>query len=310
MTLDEELAAARTSAVVLRAPEVGTLLVSGADRSSWLNGLVTCELAKLKPGQGAYGLSVAKNGKIQTELWVLADADKLVVGAPRGELSALRDVFDRHLIMEDAELGFAPEDFVWMFIHGPASAAVAEVARVHGATAALIDVTGLGGAVVAAPSTTHEAIEQALLSSAGAVRGTPAGFEELRIERGLPRFGVDFDQQNYPQEASIERLAVSFDKGCYLGQETVCMLELRGHVKKKLVQLAVEAPAEAIAPGAPITLADGTAMGTLTSRNRRSAEATTLALGYVKYKHAVAGVELRVAGHRAHITRTAPAVVG
>jgi folate-binding protein YgfZ len=309
-SLDEELRAAHAAAIVLPAPELGTLLVTGPERLSWLNGLVTCDVGKLKAGQGLFGLSVAKNGKIQAPLWVLAEADRVLVAAPRSELTALHADFDRHLIMEDAELGLAPEGFVWMFAHGPASTTLVELAREHGATAAVIDLTGLGGAVIAAPTAVHEAVEGALLAAAGVKQATSAGFDELRIERALPRFGVDYDQQNYPQEASIERLAVSFDKGCYLGQETVCMLELRGHVKKKLVQLSVEAPVDAVAPDAALALPDGDAIGHVTSRSARSIDGATLALGYVKYKHAHAGTELRVAGHRARIVRTTPAAVG
>lgn len=308
-SIDEELDAAHAAAVVLRAPELGTLLVTGPERLSWLNGLVTCDVAKLRPEQGTYGLSVAKNGKIQAELWVLAAADRVLVGAPHNKLPALHEAFDRHLIMEDAELHLLPDAFVWMFAHGPASTALAERARASGAVAAAIDPTGLGGAAIAAPSETAATTEQALLSSAGVARATSAGFEALRIERGLPRFGVDFDEQNYPQEASIERLAVSFDKGCYLGQETVCMLELRGHVKRKLVQLSVDAPPDAVLPGAAITLPDGDAMGAVTSRSPRAASGATLALGYVKYKHAHADTELRVAGHPARVVRAAPAAV-
>ncbi len=71
----------------------------------------------------------------------------------------------------------------------------------------------------------------------------------------MPRFGVDFDDQTLPQEASLERLAVSFNKGCYLGQETVFMLEKRGHAKKRLMRLAIDTlEAEAPAPGVEIVL--------------------------------------------------------
>lgn len=309
-SLDEELGAAHAAAIVLPAPELATLLVTGPERLSWLNGLVTCDVGRLEAGRGRFGLSVAKNGKIQAPLWVLAAEDRALVAAPRSELDRLHAVFDRHLIMEDAELSLVAEDLVWIFAHGPASATLVELARAHGATAAVVDLTGLGGAVIAAPTDAHEALERALLASPGVKPATSAGFEELRIARALPRFGVDYDQENYPQEASIERLAVSFDKGCYLGQETVCMLELRGHVKKKLVQLSIEAPTDVVALGAALTLPDGDAIGHVTSRSACSNDGSTLALGYVKYKHAHAGTELRVAAHRARIVRTAPAAVG
>ena len=72
----------------------------------------------------------------------------------------------------------------------------------------------------------------------GGALGDDAAWEALRIERAIPRFGVEFDATTYPQEAALEKRAVSFAKGCYLGQEVVCMLEMRGHVKRKLVPLS------------------------------------------------------------------------
>jgi folate-binding protein YgfZ len=105
-----------------------------------------------------------------------------------------------------------------------------------------------------------EDITSALLAHAGerGVLATPEVFEAIRIEEGIARFGVDFDEQNYPQDASIEKLAVSFQKGCYLGQETVFMLEVRGHAKKRLVQLAIDGGRD-VPVGAPITAPDDAA---------------------------------------------------
>src|SRR5262249_30258701 len=82
----------------------------------------------------------------------------------------------------------------------------------------------------------------------GAV-GDESAWEALRIEQGVPRFRHDFDESTYPQEASLEKRAVSFDKGCYLGQEVVCMLELRGQVKRKLVPVTLSA---SIPKGTPV----------------------------------------------------------
>jgi hypothetical protein len=166
----------------------------------------------------------------------------------------------------------------------------------------------LGGAAVVAPSGKLEDITSALLAHAGerGVLATPEAFEAIRIEEGIARYGVDFDEQHYPQDASLEKLAVSFQKGCYLGQETVFMLGVRGHAKKRLVQLAVDG-ADDVPVGAPITAPDdGAEVGKVTSRTKAPEGAGVIALGYVKYKLAAAGAELQVAGRPARITR-APA---
>jgi folate-binding protein YgfZ len=118
----------------------------------------------------------------------------------------------------------------------------------------------------------------------------------------LPRFGVDFDVGCYPQEASLESLAVSFHKGCYVGQEAVFMLEKRGHVGKRLVRLIVDGAGE-IGKGSPVLLGDDT-VGEVTSAIED--DGRTFAMALVRYKHTTSGTELLVGGHRAVVSCLAP----
>ncbi|HSN97825.1 MAG TPA: glycine cleavage T C-terminal barrel domain-containing protein [Candidatus Nanopelagicales bacterium] len=299
-SVEEQRRALHEGALVLRMDELGTLVITGADRQSWLNGLLTCDLAPLKAGAGAYGLSVAKNGKIQAEVWLVLEQDRVLLGAPRERVALLGEVFERHLIMEDAELSDASEELGWIFAVGPRAGELIEVGRGAGAHAGRADWTGLGGAIFAAPRSALEGVEAALCGREGTARGSGEGWEALRVEHDVGRYGVDFDDQNYPQEASLEDRAVSFSKGCYLGQETVFMLQHRGKPKKRLVQIEVEGEGE-LAVGAEVELPDGTAVGSVTSRTGSPVGGAVLALGYVKFKHAQAGVELRVAGRRASV---------
>jgi folate-binding protein YgfZ len=290
--------------------DLGAFAITGSERLSWLNGLVTQEVAKLLSGAGAYALAVGKTGKIMAELWLLAGAEWVTVVAARDRIEMLREHFDKHLIMEDAEIG-APLDRGVIFAHGlrPTTGAprdrVAE-ARALGGDAARVDWTGRGdAAVILAPEGRLDATVTALLASDGAdssaspALATEASWEALRIAWGLPRFGVDYDDQSLPQEASLETLAVSFSKGCYLGQETVFMVEKRGHPKKKLVRLAVEGDA-ALCAGTEIMLREGGAVGTVTSATP-APEGGSLAIGSVKYKHAVAETALLAGGHAARV---------
>jgi tRNA-modifying protein YgfZ len=296
-TIDRQRRAAEEGALLHPRPDLGALVVTGKDRLSWLNGLVTCELAGKKPGEGVYGLAVGKTGKILAELWFVVAADHVAVAAPKDRLEMLREHFDRHLIMEDAEVEEAP-DRAWIAAHGPLSGDLVALARERGADAAKLDFTGRGDAAsLLAPAGEGDALLAALLDRAGdrGAVASPEGWEALRIAWGVPRFGADFDDQTLPQEASLERLAVSFTKGCYLGQETVFMLEKRGHAKKRLMRLSIEG--DAPAPGAEIVLPDGAAVGSVTSSHAQ--EGSAIALGYVKYKHAVAGAELSIGGRPA-----------
>ena len=280
-------------------PDLGAFAVTGGERLAWLNGLVTQNVAKLAPGAGAYGLAVGKTGKIMAELWFLAAADRVFILAARGRIQTLREHFDRHLVMEDAEIG--PDlDRGVLFVHG-ATAALLDDARARGADAAKIDWTGRGdAAVVLAPEGAGDAVLDALRAAApGAVLLDEAGWEAQRIVWGVPRFGVDFDEQSLPQEASLEKRAVCFEKGCYLGQETVFMVEKRGHARNKLARLAVEGDGT-LAAGVEIVLPEGGAVGATTSA-APSPDGGWIALGHVKYKHTAAGTGLVVAGRAARV---------
>lgn len=298
-TVETQRRAAEEAALIHARPDLAALIVTGKDRQTWLNGLVTCELAGKKPGEGIYGLAVGKTGKIAAEIVALLAADHLCLVLPSDRVESLREHLERHLIMEDAELAAADGRAVFA-VHGPRAAALVDFARTRGADAAMVDFTGRGdAALILAPAGAADAFGEALLASAGtgAALATPEGWEALRIAWGVPRFGVDFDDQTLPQEASLERLAVSFTKGCYLGQETVFMLEKRGHAKKRLMRLALDATD--LSPGVEIVLPEGGApIGTLTSVTT-SASGGAIGLGYVKFKHAIADAALVVGGHPA-----------
>src|SRR5947208_2218 len=91
--------AATEGALLQPRPDLGALIVTGGDRQTWLNGLVTAELAGKKPGDGVYGLAVGKTGKILAEVWVVFGEDHLAVAVESGRLEMLQEHFDRHLIM-------------------------------------------------------------------------------------------------------------------------------------------------------------------------------------------------------------------
>lgn len=313
---EAEQRAAREGALFQPRPELAVLAVTGRDRLAWLNGLVTCEVGKLAPGEGNYGLAVGKTGRIMAELWFLTTADRVLVGVARDRVDTLREHFEKHLIMEDAEMS-EPLARSFLFAHGPRASGLVAEARAFDADAARIDWTGRGdAAVVLAPEGKADSLKMALLRRAGEPHAVASeeAWEALRIAWGVPRAGVDFDEQTLPQEASLEKVAVCFNKGCYLGQETVFMLEKRGHAKKKLMRLFV-AGEETVAAGAPLTLPDEEGpVGAVTSATPALDGVGWLALGHVKYKHAVAykglslgGREARVLGSAAEIHRPAAA---
>jgi folate-binding protein YgfZ len=135
------------------------------------------------------------------------------------------------------------------------------------------------------------------------VVGDLVGWEALRLERGVARFGVDFDATTYPQEAGLEQNAVSFSKGCYLGQEVVCMLQMRGHVKRKLAALVLDGPT--VPPhGAHVSesaAGGGANVGQITSSAASPTLGKPVALAMLKHAFAHPGRILEVDGQVARV---------
>ena len=288
----EAARAATTSVLVVPARDRAAIVVTGKDRTSWLNGLVTCELAKRVPGEGAYGLLVEKKGRIQTDLFVLPDAGEsaFALAVPVALRESLLTTLDHYLIMEDAELALA--DLAFFVAHGPRASSLQPLAPFAGT----VDLLGHGGLVLGVPAADAAAFEARLAEEVlalGGVVADDATWDAVRIEHGLPRFGVEFDTTHYPQEAALEKLAVSFQTGCYLGQEVVYMLQERGHVKRKLVSLDLDA-GEAPAVGAAVATAAGELVGEVRSAALGTASGKPVAIAMVKWAHTKPGTELSV----------------
>lgn len=294
--------------ILQAAPELGTIEATGSDVRSWLNGIVTCDLLPKKVGEGAFGLSVGKTGKILAETYIaLLAEERFAIGVRRAALGALMEHLDKHLVMEDVALADVSDDNVWSFLHGAPAADYAETVAAAGGRLVPLDFTGTGSCAVLAPGEAASAVLAAIVARGGEglLVATEDDWHAFRVERGVPWFGHDFDETSYAQEAALERFGVSFTKGCYLGQEAVFMLQVRGHVKKRLVQLAIESVAS-VEKGTPIALPDGAAIGAITSVAPPS-DARRLALGHVKYKYAKPGEAFVVAGSPAIATDVIPA---
>jgi folate-binding protein YgfZ len=272
--------------------------VTGKDRLTWLNGLVTSDVARLEPGVASYGLILVKVGRIVSDVWIVPAGERLLVGAPRDRIGVLREHLEKYLMMEDASHQDASGELAWVFLHGPRAAELAKsMPPLHGGFGGAVDTTGLGGGVMVVPATSEKALVDDLVRRGDdVVEGSREDWESLRVQRYLPRFGVDFGEKNYPQEASLEKIAVSFNKGCYLGQEVVCRLEMRGHVVKKVVPVRLET-GEPPGAGAEVKSLEGKPVGTVSSAT--AADGGSLGLAMVRIDFAEPGTKLDVAGREA-----------
>jgi folate-binding protein YgfZ len=220
----------------------------------------------------------------------------LLAFVPSQVAEALARALDAYLIMEDATVTIGSAAL--FAVLGPSAYEIAQVAR--RASPQLIvrryDGWGVPAVLIAAPSAAASGTEALLrdgVTDAGGTVGTAEEWAQLRTRGFIAEFGVDFDGSMYPQEAGLEARAVSFTKGCYLGQEVVCMLEMRGQVRRKLILISYDG--EPLPPNSQVLSTAGDVAGETKSA---VAIAPGQSLGFAMVKRALteAGRTLVVAG--------------
>ncbi|HEY7836939.1 MAG TPA: glycine cleavage T C-terminal barrel domain-containing protein [Solirubrobacteraceae bacterium] len=246
--------------------ERGKLALSGPEAIEFLNGQVTNELADLQAGEGRYAAFLTHKGKMLGDLRVLAveggeGEPELLLDTERVALQSLFDMIRRFKVGFRVELDKRTVERGLLSLIGPRAAGVAgaDPGPVEHANAAvslagveaLAIRTDAGIDLLAAAGDT--AALAAALRSRGAEPVGEAAAECLRIESGRPRYGIDLDETVIPQEAGLNERAVSFTKGCYVGQETVARLHYKGRPNRHLRGLRLAALAE---PGAPLLLGE------------------------------------------------------
>ena len=296
--------AARGGAVLAPPADVGTLTVTGPDRLTWLSGIITCDVEDLAPGMGRWGLLLTRQGKILADVSVLVEKEAVRLGVARAVLARAHQYLSSFLIMEDADLADDSAALTWIVMHGPQASDVAARAALrtpfaHGS----LDLTGLGGAA-AVVAREREAEVRAALVAEGAVALSEEDVTRLRVERLVPLFGVDMDEQRSPHDVSLERRTVSWTKGCYLGQEAVCMQDMRGKVKRRLA--IVRLSGTSLPPsGATVADASGAPVGETRSAALSTVFGAPLALSFLGAASAAPGTSLSVDGVAAEVVEPA-----
>jgi folate-binding protein YgfZ len=322
--LQAEYAALTEGCGLVDRSERGKLALTGSGAVEFLNGQVTNELTDLHPGEGCYAAFLTNKGKMLGDLRILAvgsDAEgpptELLLDTERVALQALFDMIRRYKIGYEVELHKRTLEYGLLSLIGPDARACAE--RLGGAEKNTFD-TGTGAEHAHTPaeigsasarliatadgidalceSSNIEPVRSALVD-AGATPVSEAAAEIMRVERGRPRYGVDIDESKIPQEAGLNERAVSFTKGCYVGQETVARLYYRGKPNRHLRGLRfleTHDPARSAAPGEELRLGDRS-VGHLSSVVE-SPRLGTIALALVR-REASPGDTLAVGEHSA-----------
>ena len=242
--------------------ERGKLALTGAEAKEFLHGQVTNDVERLSEGSGCYAAFLTHKGKMLGDLRILDAGNELLLDCERVALQELFTMIHRYKLGSDLELHKRTLQQGLLSLIGPDARAVAgaedlpqaEHRNAHGEVdgiPVLFVATDVGVDLVVDAERTS-ALADALRARGARDVGEDAA-EALRVERGRPRFGRDMDDSTIPQEAGINQRAVSFTKGCYVGQETVARLHYRGKPNRHLRGLALSAPAQ---PGTELRLGD------------------------------------------------------
>jgi folate-binding protein YgfZ len=278
----------------------GRIVARGRDRARLLHNLTSNEVKKMTPGSGCYAFLLNPQGRIQADLHMLCFDDHILLETEADLREKVFQHIKRYIIADQVELEDVTAQTSEIALEGPGAAALLAgmSAPVPGADYSHVP---WGEATIAAMSVTGQpgfrifggADMAGRLAAAGAKAATDEDLRQVRIENGKPRYGEDIRENSLPQETQ-QMHAVSFNKGCYLGQEIVERIRAQGHVNKKLVRVEIEAP-EAPAAGTKLT-AGGSEAGEITSAIYSAESGKVSALAYVRTPHAAAATELQ-AGH-------------
>ncbi len=252
--LDAQYRQLREACGMLDSSSRGKLLVAGADAAEYLQGQLTNDIEALEPGRGCYAALLDRKGHMQADMRVLclAPDGEFWIDTEPETLAIVRRHLETYKIGRQVEVADLTEERAIVTLIGPASVATAaapspppygsERGTVCGV--ACLVVGGADGIDLIADAADVERLREGLVE-AGAVEVEDAAAEIVRIEAGRPRFGAEMSSETMPAEAGIVEAAVSFTKGCYIGQEPVARLHHRGRPNRHLRGLRLAAPAGA-----------------------------------------------------------------
>ena len=303
-SLQAQHAALRDRAGVLDLSSRSRLCLTGADRKRFLHGQVTNEVNKLNVGEGCYAALVTAKGKLVSDLNIYCLPDELLLDFEPGLSRRVTERFEKYIIADDVQVVDVAPHYGVISVQGPKAPdtitrlnlfASLPGAPYHFVTAKREDgdlycVNHPRGAIAGFDLFIPIAEVENVLRAAeatGAMRCGPEALDMLRIEAGVPRFGVDMDETNLAPEA-IEATAISYAKGCYIGQEVISRIRAYGQVAKALRGLKLSIMAQ---PGDKLFMAEKEA-GYITSATASPTFGANIALGYVRREHNQIGTKL------------------
>ena len=303
----KEYEAATQHAAVVPLSNWTAVSITGADRASFLHNMCTNDIRNLAVGDGVEAFFTDVKGKIVGHGHVLADDNRLVLLTVPEQAQRFIEHLSKYIIREDVQLADASLASTWSLVTGPQAEQAIEACQ-----GGQSDSPGDDFRLFRCKAiwTTSVFLREQVGKPHGhsyknlaSPRVSDAVWHALRIESGWPLFGVDFDGSNLPQEVARDERAISFRKGCYLGQETVARIDALGHVNQRLATVRAKT---ALATGNELT-ADGKLVGRITSASFSPRLDAWLALAMIRRGHNEPGDTLTSGDVTVEVVRT-PAV--
>jgi folate-binding protein YgfZ len=315
-----EHAALRESAGVVDLSFRSRICLTGADRARFLHGQVTNDVNRLRVGEGCYAAITTAKGKMESDLNIYALQDELLLDFEAGHTQKISQRLEKYIVSDDVQVVDVAPLYGLLSVQGPKAVDVVKAlgifpelpakefqsVKVSDSMLGEIYLVNAGTAGVPwarfdlfVPTESLGAVADKLIAAAKSVGGRACGWEALeiaRIEAGIPRFGADMDESNIPLECGIEARAVSYKKGCYIGQEVINRIHSIGHVNKELRGLRFGNDLKSLPAKGDKFFHDGKEVGYITSAVKSPALNANIALGYVRREVFAPGTELTLRG--------------
>jgi tRNA-modifying protein YgfZ len=259
----------------------GRIRVTGSEATMFLNGLITNDIKNATETSWLPAVFPTVQGRLIGVVRILRDDNGFLIDTETASHDAILKTISRFTLAGDFKVSDVTSEIALLTVQGRRASEVIKNTdlRVIPAT----HTAEVGFDVL----TTVPVTEQ--LVAAGAQPVSPETFEILRIEAGIARHGQDMDESNVVLEANLDD-AISYTKGCYLGQEIIVRIKHRGHVAKKLTGITFDAQVQ---PQAVISSDDGKEIGRVTSATYSPKLERHIALGYVRYEHLAPGTKVK-----------------
>ncbi len=312
--VEVEVRAVHEGAGVIDRTDRAFLTASGPDAADYLHRMTSNEVKGLEPGQGRYALQLDTLGHIVADFHLLRMDDHVLLETDWLRRAPLREVLEKYIVADEVEIADASERLAELAVEGPQSGRLLKAALSQGVlpgaelnhgwvrmgeTPVLVvrvSETGEEGYRLIFLVEYAQNVWDALTAQQRVVAWKPVGHAALNIlrtEAGIPWFGFELDERTLPPEAGLEQRAISYTKGCYLGQEVIERIRSRGHVNRKLTGLRLETTA---LPAHGTTLRAGDKEVGQVTTAVRSPALSAIGLGYVRREHLAPGTKLGVEG--------------